>query len=312
MKRVLLLFVLLVPALFAADLLVVDRPLVHRVSLQKTPTRGIAVGYPEQFNAVLDSVSFTPLYVWNGGFLNLDGELRGRGGRVCRILGPRIDLQLPKAPLRFGNAQEMPRTIVFKGYERKGYEPPVFFAEVDGHRVGLRIVQKTRNHVTFSFDLPAKRDAVFFAVDGLNKSEVLPGPELTWSADKKSLVVPDGVDAFTVSLDLSGRQGVVQKKEKVTGKSLYQQYCSACHALDDHKLIGPSFNGLWGKKETVLANGSPREITVDAAYIRRAILEPQAEVVEGYEAVVMPPFKGILSEEEIELLVQFLQEKDRQ
>ena len=291
----------------AVDVLVDDRPLVSRVALQKTPSRGIAVGYPSQFNAVLDSVTFTPLYAWNGGFLNVDGELRGRGGRACSILGPRIDLQLPAMPLRFGAAEQEPKSIVFKGYRRNGYEPPVFLATIDGHSVGLRIVSRVRNQVTLELDLPKGRCApVYFLTAPLKKSEVIPSPGLTWADGGKYLVIPVSADDASITLDLSHRKSVVMEKEKMTGKLIYQQYCSACHALDDHKLIGPTFKGLWGKKERVRVGGTFKDIQVDADYLRRSILEPQAEIVEGYEAVIMPPFKGLLTPEEINLFIEFI------
>jgi mono/diheme cytochrome c family protein len=44
----------------------------------------------------------------------------------------------------------------------------------------------------------------------------------------------------------------------------------------------------------------------NAEYVRRAIVEPDAEVAEGYQAGVMPSFEGQLSEEQVDGLVAFL------
>jgi cytochrome c oxidase subunit 2 len=45
-------------------------------------------------------------------------------------------------------------------------------------------------------------------------------------------------------------------------------------------------------------------VVSDEAYLRRAIVAPGADIVEGYPAI-MPPFAGVLTEEEVRLLVDF-------
>lgn len=44
---------------------------------------------------------------------------------------------------------------------------------------------------------------------------------------------------------------------------------------------------------------------VDENYIRESILEPEAKIVQGYKPV-MPTFKGVLSDEEITDLIEFI------
>ena len=62
-----------------------------------------------------------------------------------------------------------------------------------------------------------------------------------------------------------------------------QKFCSTCHSIDGTALIGPSFKGMYGKVQTVLdPKGKPREVTVDDAYLTRAISDPAAEVLKGY------------------------------
>lgn len=79
--------------------------------------------------------------------------------------------------------------------------------------------------------------------------------------------------------------------------------CNACHSVDGTKLVGPSVKALFGKKES-LADGS--SIQVDADYIRQSILEPNAKVVAGFQPV-MPTFKGILTDREIEAITAYIQ-----
>lgn len=81
--------------------------------------------------------------------------------------------------------------------------------------------------------------------------------------------------------------------------------CLGCHSTDGSVKIGPSFKGIFGRKEVVVTNGTEREITVDEEYLKRSILEPNADVVKGYQAI-MPLQKGVLNEQEIGALVDYL------
>jgi len=90
------------------------------------------------------------------------------------------------------------------------------------------------------------------------------------------------------------------------GKALYESKgCSACHSIDGTTIIGPTFKGLFGSKVRVTTNGKVREVVVDEEYIKRSELEPTADIVEGFQPV-MPPQKGVLKEEEIKALVEFI------
>ncbi len=62
--------------------------------------------------------------------------------------------------------------------------------------------------------------------------------------------------------------------------------CSGCHGAGGGGGLGPPFKGLW-QKRVKLRDGST--VVADAAYIRRSILQPEAQVVAGYGAV-MPAF----------------------
>ena len=90
------------------------------------------------------------------------------------------------------------------------------------------------------------------------------------------------------------------------GRTLYQNKgCFACHSLDGTRLVGPSFQGLFGRKETVVADGEEREILVDEIYLKRSITQPDVEVVQGFIKGQMPPIP--LAEHEVAALVEFIQ-----
>lgn len=82
--------------------------------------------------------------------------------------------------------------------------------------------------------------------------------------------------------------------------------CNACHSSDGSKLVGPSFKGLVGRKEVVNTGSEKREIVVDEAYLRQSILEPNADIVEGYPKGLMQSYKETLTEEELQELINYL------
>jgi len=76
--------------------------------------------------------------------------------------------------------------------------------------------------------------------------------------------------------------------------------CIACHSLDGSKSLGPTWLGLYGKTEQ-LNDGS--SVTVDDAYLKESILDPNAKLVEGYPPVMVAyPF----SDDDLIALIAFI------
>jgi cytochrome c oxidase subunit II len=87
------------------------------------------------------------------------------------------------------------------------------------------------------------------------------------------------------------------------GKKLFTaKVCGTCHSLDGSKIVGPTFKGIYGRQEK-LVDGST--IVVDDAYIKRSILKPMEQVVEGYPPA-MPPYEGQFNDAELNALVEYL------
>lgn len=82
--------------------------------------------------------------------------------------------------------------------------------------------------------------------------------------------------------------------------------CVACHSSDGTKLVGNSFKGIWGKERQVLVDGEEKNVVVDADYIRKSIYEPNAEVVAGFSEGLMPSYEGMVSEEEVEHIIEYI------
>ncbi len=88
----------------------------------------------------------------------------------------------------------------------------------------------------------------------------------------------------------------------VRGEKLFSDLaCNTCH-VPDGQGRGPSLVGVFGSPQT-LADG--RRVTADPGYIRESILIPQAKVVAGY-GPLMPTFQGLVSEEQIVALVEYI------
>ncbi len=83
------------------------------------------------------------------------------------------------------------------------------------------------------------------------------------------------------------------------GEQLYNsRTCNACHSIDGSPKVGPSFKGLYGRSAQLDGGVA---YTADDAYIKKAIQNPAAEVVQGYPAGAMPPL-GITDAEVQDLI----------
>jgi cytochrome c oxidase subunit 2 len=81
--------------------------------------------------------------------------------------------------------------------------------------------------------------------------------------------------------------------------------CLGCHSVDGSRRVGPSLKGVFGRPRDVTRDGRKVTVTADADYLKRAILEPSAEIVEGYPPA-MPPF-GQLNDAELRALIAWLE-----
>ena len=78
------------------------------------------------------------------------------------------------------------------------------------------------------------------------------------------------------------------------------QGCYACHSSDGSKIIGPTFLNLFGEKQVVVKDGKEVTVTVDEEYIKKAIYDPNSEIVKGYPRDLMQSYKESLSDDDIQ------------
>jgi mono/diheme cytochrome c family protein len=92
---------------------------------------------------------------------------------------------------------------------------------------------------------------------------------------------------------------------RAAGEKLFQELgCIGCH-LADGSGIGPSLVGVFGRP---VADAGCGALTVDAEYIREAILNPTATVAAGFQPV-MPTFAGRVTEEQLRALIAYVKSR---
>ncbi len=107
------------------------------------------------------------------------------------------------------------------------------------------------------------------------------------SAPATTTTTAGEVDPVAVGMSLAARNG-----------------CAACHSTDGTPTVGPTWKGLTGSEST-LDDGSI--VVVDREYLRRSILDPDAQIVEGFVAGVMPQsFADTLAETDLDAILAYI------
>ncbi len=128
-------------------------------------------------------------------------------------------------------------------------------------------------------------------VDGLTFPEATPMPV---AARQAALSPAEG----------TGQAAATPISASAHGAELAEENgCTACHAKDKQRLVGPGWGGLYGST-VKLADGS--SVVADDVYLTEKILKPDAKVVAGFEAGVMPSFAEILDADQIKDVVAYI------
>ena len=87
-------------------------------------------------------------------------------------------------------------------------------------------------------------------------------------------------------------------------KLMQDQGCLGCHSTDGSVAVGPSFKGIVGRQVQVEKDGAEQTLTSDRDYLKRAIVEPAAEIVVGFPPM-MP--ESELSDDEVDAIIDSLE-----
>jgi len=110
-----------------------------------------------------------------------------------------------------------------------------------------------------------------------------------WITDTTATLPAAGTPAWEAGLNVLRKNG-----------------CNVCHSSDGTKLVGPSYLGIYGSTREVESGGADREVVADSTYIRTSIYDPDADVAKGYNKGLMLSYEGLVSEEEIGLIIEYL------
>lgn len=111
----------------------------------------------------------------------------------------------------------------------------------------------------------------------------------TWYADTSTVIAVDTEKPGAAGLAILQAQG-----------------CNACHSSDGSKLVGPSYLGLYGRQVVVIEDGAEKTITADDDYIRKAIYDPNSQIVKGYQKGLMQSYEGVIKPEDIDKIIGYL------
>jgi cytochrome c oxidase subunit 2 len=96
----------------------------------------------------------------------------------------------------------------------------------------------------------------------------------------------------------AGAQSPVER-----GKALFESSgCLGCHSVDGTPKVGPTLKGVFGR-QVQLADG--RTITADEEYLRESIVEPNEDLVKGFQPI-MPPYQATLKDDDLAAVVAYL------
>jgi cytochrome c oxidase subunit 2 len=79
--------------------------------------------------------------------------------------------------------------------------------------------------------------------------------------------------------------------------------CLACHAIDGTTGTGPTWKGLAGASRPLASDES---VVADDAYLFNSVIDPAAQIVAGFEAVMPTTYSETLTEDEINDLVEYI------
>lgn len=79
--------------------------------------------------------------------------------------------------------------------------------------------------------------------------------------------------------------------------------CLQCHTVDGSDGSGPTFEGVAGSDRS-LASGET--VFADDSYLFNSIVDPSAQIVSGFDAIMPGDYEETLTEAEIEDLVEYI------
>jgi len=171
-------------------------------------------------------------------------------------------------------------------------------------------INRRGGHTTLMPNLPLSREEVGQLIAFLKYTSEMntegwpPKPEVNGLNFPQAKPIPVAASAAPVTAASLSAKSAQPSSKAALGETLAKDNgCTACHAPTKEKLVGPGWGGLYGST-VKLTDGS--SVVADDAYLTEKILKPDAKVVAGYEAGVMPSFAEILDAGQIADIVAYI------
>jgi cytochrome c oxidase subunit 2 len=110
------------------------------------------------------------------------------------------------------------------------------------------------------------------------------------------------LDAARSPLDLPGAKGDGQALAAAGRDAAARRGCLRCHSVDGAAFIGPTWAHAYGQRRRVATGG---DVLIDEAYLTQSMMEPNAVIAAGYQAV-MPSYQGVLTPTETSAILEYI------
>jgi len=139
-------------------------------------------------------------------------------------------------------------------------------------------------------------------IDGLDTRHAVPVPAGAQAAATPAAA--PAADTAAAAAPAPGEPASPGDDGVALGAELAEDYgCTGCHSTGPDAMAGPGWGGLYGH-EVTLADGSA--VAADDAYLEKSIIDPDAQVVKGYEPGVMPSFAEDFDADQLKALVAYI------
>lgn len=109
--------------------------------------------------------------------------------------------------------------------------------------------------------------------------------------------IGNGQTDATVAIEFEGPAAV-------RGETLaIETGCFACHTIDGTPSAGPTWKGLAGSSRPL---ESGETVTADDAYLTLSIIDPNSQVLEGFNPVMPTDYAQNLTDDEVSDLVEYI------
>lgn len=183
---------------------------------------------------------------------------------------------------------------------------------VPNFRIKQDVVPGMYTSVWFEANIPGQHQVFCTEYCGTSHSGMLAKifalDEVQWKAFKKGEKITGlpnvGVGGMAMPVSESAKlESKALSPLALQGKTLMQaKGCVACHSDDGTIKVGPSMKGIYGH-DVELVDGT--KVKVDDNYLRESMENPAAKVVKGFSPV-MPTFKGLLKEEDLNAIITYI------